>query len=145
MYVNSLISRPKAIEVREHPLLWDSDKRLSFLRDTSDVVEKYPHLLKELDETKQDIARIKYHNRRLVSTWMKTMPGGLIDHMLEYRKYDFVKVSELLRFIRNAYGHYKEFPGDIKVFNAPSFSLCVVNFSSIRFIHTISTTYFRVL
>ncbi|KAL0361874.1 UNVERIFIED_CONTAM: Serine/threonine-protein kinase/endoribonuclease IRE1b [Sesamum radiatum] len=31
--------RPKAIEVMHHPLFWDSEMRLSFLRDASDRVE----------------------------------------------------------------------------------------------------------
>ncbi|PON40116.1 Serine/threonine protein kinase [Parasponia andersonii] len=108
--------RPNAFEVLHFPLLWKSKKRLSFLCDTSDLMGNYPHLLNEL-EAIIDLKVIGANcEGKPVIRWDLTMPEGIINYMQNDTKsgYNYRKVSELLRFIRNMWTHYIPLPENVK-------------------------------
>ncbi|PON86315.1 Serine/threonine protein kinase [Trema orientale] len=108
--------RPKAFEVLYFPLLWKSKKRLSFLCDTSDLMGNYPHLLNEL-EAIIDLKVIGANcEGKPVIRWSLTMPEGIINFMHNGNKhgYNYRKVSELLRFIRNMKTHFIELSENVK-------------------------------
>ncbi|KAF4377676.1 hypothetical protein G4B88_006956 [Cannabis sativa] len=102
--------RPKASEVLHHPLFWNSEKRLSFLRDTSDRVEledRKPEsaLLKELES----IAPIA-----LGGKWNVKMDKEFMMNIGQYRRYKFDSIRDLLRVMRNKLNHYRELPKEIQ-------------------------------
>ena len=109
----SILVRPKAIDVYCHPLFWTSDKKLSFLRDTSDMVEvnKKGQLSKELRKLQGQVTG---------SSWDKKIDSKLISAIEDrdvrfYRHYNYNSFLDLLRLVRNCYHHYLEFPEDIQV------------------------------
>ncbi|XP_071922923.1 serine/threonine-protein kinase/endoribonuclease IRE1b-like isoform X1 [Coffea arabica] len=102
--------RPKATQVACHPLFWDSEMRLSFLRDASDRVEledreKESELLKALESI---------GNVALGGKWDEKMDTAFINDIGRYRRYKFDSVRDLLRVIRNKLNHYRELPKDIQ-------------------------------
>ena len=107
-----ILVRPKASEVLHHPLFWNSEMRLSFLRDTSDRVELEDretgsHLLKALES----IAPIA-----LGGKWNEKMDTAFITNIGLYRRYKFDSVRDLLRVMRNKLNHYRELPKEIQVY-----------------------------
>lgn len=105
------LRRPKASEVLCHPLFWDSELRLSFIRDASDRLEpeervSNSHLLKALEGTAP---------MALGGKWDGKVEPALLADMKRYRKYKFDSVRHLLRLIRNRWNHYRELPRGIQV------------------------------
>lgn len=105
------LGRPKAAEVLYHPLFWDSELRLSFLRDASDRVELEDrefnsHLLKALE----GIAPTA-----LGGKWDEKLEPAFLANIGHYRRYKFDSVRDLLRVVRNKLNHYRELPGEIQV------------------------------
>ncbi|XP_061346104.1 serine/threonine-protein kinase/endoribonuclease IRE1a-like [Gastrolobium bilobum] len=107
--------RPKAIEVLHHPLFWSSDKRLSFLRDTSDRVEL------EDRETNSDLLKAleSIAPVALGSKWDEKMEQAFITNIGHYRRYKFDSVRDLLRVMRNKLNHYRELPQEIQELVGP--------------------------
>lgn len=102
--------RPKATQAVCHPLFWDSEMRLSFLRDASDRVEledreKESELLNALESS---------GNVALGGKWDEKMDTAFINDIGRYRRYKFDSVRDLLRVIRNKLNHYRELPKDIQ-------------------------------
>ncbi|XP_071701769.1 serine/threonine-protein kinase/endoribonuclease IRE1a-like [Rutidosis leptorrhynchoides] len=101
--------RPKASEVLHHPLFWNAETRMSFLREASDRVEMEAKshnssnsvLLKALE---------KRASKTLGGSWDKKVDADLITNLEKYRKYKYNSVKDLLRAIRNTLSHYKELP-----------------------------------
>lgn len=107
--------RPKAAEVLLHPLFWNSETRLSFLRDTSDRVELEDRdsgsdLLKELEK----IASVAFGGK-----WGDKLDPLFISDMGRYRKYKFESTRDLLRVIRNKLNHFRELPKDLQEILSP--------------------------
>lgn len=107
--------RPKASEVFYHPFFWDSELRLSFLRDTSDRVELEDReinsdLLKALEST-APVA--------LVTKWDEKMEPAFLNNIGKYRRYKFNSVRDLLRVMRNKLNHYRELPLEIQEILGP--------------------------
>lgn len=96
----------------QHPFFWNSETRLSFLRDTSDRVEledRYLHssdLLRDLES----IAATA-----LGGKWDEKMEPAFIVNIGRYRRYNFNSVRDLLRVMRNKLNHYGELPQQIQV------------------------------
>ena len=95
-----------------HPLFWDSETRLSFLRDTSDRVELEDResctgLLKALES----IAPLALGSTK----WDEKMEPAFIANIGYYRRYKFDSVRDLLRVMRNKLNHYRERPKEIQV------------------------------
>lgn len=102
--------RPKAAEVLHHPLFWDSEKRLSFLRDASDRVELEDReidseLLKALEAT----AAVALDGK-----WDDKLESSFLTNISRYRRYKYDSVRDLLRVIRNKLNHYRELPIEIQ-------------------------------
>lgn len=107
-----ILSRPKASKVLCHPLFWDAETRLAFLRDTSDRVELEDResgtgLLKALES----IAPIALG----ATKWDEKMEPAFIANIGYYRRYKFDSVRDLLRVMRNKLNHYRELPREIQV------------------------------
>lgn len=103
--------RPKALEVLHHPLFWNSDRRMSFLRDTSDRVELEDRevdsiILRALEST----APVSLGGR-----WDEKLEPAFITNIGRYRRYKYNSVRDLLRVIRNKLNHYRELPTEIQV------------------------------
>lgn len=102
--------RPKSMEVIQHPLFWNSEMRLSFLRDASDRVEledreNESELLKALES----IGRVA-----LGGKWDEKMDHLFINDIGRYRRYKFDSVRDLLRVIRNKLNHFRELSKEIQ-------------------------------
>ncbi|KAL8245634.1 hypothetical protein R6Q59_006850 [Mikania micrantha] len=102
--------RPKAAQVPHHPLFWDPEMRLSFLRDASDRVELEDRetnssLLKALE----NIGTVG-----LGGKWDDKLDTVLLNDIGRYRKYKYDSVRDLLRVIRNKLNHYRELPIEIR-------------------------------
>ncbi|CAI9270320.1 unnamed protein product [Lactuca saligna] len=102
--------RPKAAEVYNHPLFWDAETRLSFLRDASDRVEledreTNSNLLKSLEATGP---------QALGGKWDEKLDNTLLTDIGRYRKYKYDSVRDLLRVIRNKLNHYRELPKELQ-------------------------------
>ncbi|KAG5529952.1 hypothetical protein RHGRI_030356 [Rhododendron griersonianum] len=107
--------RPKASEVFNHPLFWDSEMRLSFLRDASDRVELEDReadsdLLKALES----IAPLAIGTK-----WDEKMEPAFLNNIGKYRRYKFDSVRDLLRVMRNKLNHYRELPLKIQEILGP--------------------------
>ncbi|KAJ0642995.1 putative protein kinase IRE1 family [Helianthus annuus] len=102
--------RPKASEVLHHPLFWNSEIRVSFLRDTSDRVELEDREVNSIIlgalESKGSIA--------LGGKWDEKMEPAFIANIGRYRRYKYNSVRDLLRVIRNKLSHYRELPYEIQ-------------------------------
>lgn len=107
--------RPKASEVFHHPFFWDSELRLSFLRDMSDRVELEDRetgseLLKALEDTAPTA---------LVTKWDEKMEPAFLNNIGRYRRYKFNSVRDLMRVMRNKLNHYRELPLEIQELLGP--------------------------
>ncbi|KAL5548676.1 hypothetical protein UlMin_003907 [Ulmus minor] len=109
--------RPKAIEAYNHPLFWDSDTKLSFLRDTSDRLKgkKNYKLSKELINIQGEVFR---------SSWDTKLDSKLIDAIEKcgvrlFKRYDYNNFLDLLRLVRNYFNHYQELPKEIQALLGP--------------------------
>ncbi|CAO2817479.1 unnamed protein product [Amaranthus hypochondriacus] len=102
--------RPKAAEVFHHPLFWNSEKRLSFLRDASDRVELEDREVdSELLEALEATAPVA-----LGGKWDDKLESSFLTNITRYRRYKYDSVRDLLRVIRNKLNHYRELPTDIQ-------------------------------
>ncbi|EPS61092.1 hypothetical protein M569_13708, partial [Genlisea aurea] len=106
--------RPSAGEVLRHPLFWNAETRLLFLRDCSDRLELEDmaktagsDLLKSLES----IAPVALGGG---GRWSDRMEAAFLDNVRRYRKYRFDSVRDLLRVIRNKMNHYGELPPEIQ-------------------------------
>ncbi|CAN6198953.1 unnamed protein product [Urochloa humidicola] len=99
--------RPTAVYVMHHPLFWSPELRLSFLRDTSDRIEKTSEndLINALEST----GPVAFGGK-----WGDKLDAALVTDMGRYRKYNFESIRDLLRYIRNKSGHYRELSEDLK-------------------------------
>ncbi|THG08827.1 serine/threonine-protein kinase/endoribonuclease IRE1b-like isoform X1 [Camellia sinensis] len=102
--------RPKAVDVLHHPLFWNAEMRLSFLRDASDRVELEDRESEsELLNALESIAPVA-----LGGKWDEKMESAFISDIGRYRRYMFDSVRDLLRVIRNKLNHYRELPQEIQ-------------------------------
>ncbi|KAK1400310.1 serine/threonine-protein kinase/endoribonuclease IRE1a [Heracleum sosnowskyi] len=102
--------RPKAVDVLHHPLFWNSEMRLSFLRDASDRVEledreSQSEILKALE----GIGSVALNGK-----WDEKLESAFLNDIGRYRRYKYDSVRDLLRVIRNKLNHYRELSEDIR-------------------------------
>ncbi|KAF7130810.1 hypothetical protein RHSIM_Rhsim10G0193500 [Rhododendron simsii] len=107
--------RPKASEVLNHPLFWDSDTRLWFLHDVSDRLK--------LEERKanSDILKALESVSSLAfgTKWNRKMGRAFLKHIGKYRQYNYDSVHDLVRVVRNQLNHYSELPLEIQKILGP--------------------------
>ncbi|RLN35978.1 serine/threonine-protein kinase/endoribonuclease IRE1a-like [Panicum miliaceum] len=99
--------RPTAVYVMHHPLFWSPELRLLFLRDTSDRIEKTSET--DLIDALENIGPVAFGGK-----WGDELDVALVTDMGRYRKYNFESTRDLLRYIRNKSGHYRELSDDLK-------------------------------
>ncbi|XP_073139920.1 serine/threonine-protein kinase/endoribonuclease IRE1a-like isoform X2 [Henckelia pumila] len=103
--------RPTAVEVLRHPMFWNSETRLSFLRDVSDRVE-----LEDRENTSQLLEALESRGKvAFGSKWDEKMDNSVVNDIGRYRRYKFDSVRDLLRVIRNKLNHYRELSKEIQV------------------------------
>lgn len=98
------------MQVTCHPLFWNSETRLSFLRDASDRVEledreSNSEILKALES----IGNVAFGGK-----WDEKMDSTFLNDIGRYRRYKFDSVRDLLRVIRNKLNHYRELSKEIQ-------------------------------
>ncbi|KAF7130796.1 hypothetical protein RHSIM_Rhsim10G0194000 [Rhododendron simsii] len=113
--------RPMASEVLIHPMFWDSDKRLSFLRDASDRVQREDSgsaILKELERRAPRVLGTKPASKRnqnmVLLNWDKKIDPSLLNDIDNPRWYYYHRVRDLVRFIRNKKNHFFDLPPEIQ-------------------------------
>ncbi|XP_020260139.1 serine/threonine-protein kinase/endoribonuclease IRE1 isoform X2 [Asparagus officinalis] len=107
--------RPSAAEVLHHPFFWNSEMRLTFLRDTSDRVE-----LKDREGGSQLLKALEnVASEAFGGKWGDKLDVAFITDMGRYRKYKFECTRDLLRVIRNKLNHYRELPEKLQAILGP--------------------------
>ncbi|KAL5548672.1 hypothetical protein UlMin_003903 [Ulmus minor] len=105
--------RPNAIDLYHHPLFWDSDKKLSFLRETSDMVDanRKSKLSNELKKIRGQV---------MGSNWTRKIDSKYINYIEGCpRCYNYKNFLELLRLVRNHLSHYQTLPEEIQELLGP--------------------------
>ncbi|CAL5345808.1 unnamed protein product [Camellia sinensis] len=98
------------VDVLHHPLFWNAEMQLSFLRDASDLVElEGRESESELLNALGSIASVA-----LGGKWDEKMESAFINDIGRYRRYKFDSARGLLRVIRNKLNHYRELPQEIQ-------------------------------
>ncbi|XP_043709124.1 serine/threonine-protein kinase/endoribonuclease IRE1a-like [Telopea speciosissima] len=106
--------RLKAMEVLHHPLFWSSEKRLSFLRDTSDRVQIERGIESELLNALENVAPVAFDGK-----WNKKLEAVFINNIGHYKLYKFGSTCDLLRLMRNKLNHYQELPKETQEILGP--------------------------
>lgn len=96
--------RPKASEVLAHCAFWDDNKRLNFLCDVSDQLGK-----EQMTSVVYQVLQTKKPELWKGDSWDKMLDATVLQGVTSFRKYDFKKVWDLLRLLRNIKGHYREY------------------------------------
>ncbi|KAG7568513.1 Protein kinase domain [Arabidopsis thaliana x Arabidopsis arenosa] len=112
-------SRLSASKVLLHPMFWNADMRLLFLREASDRVENHANstILDALRQKSYDV-----YGRN--PTWENKIGPKFSAYLIKEadsektdkvrRAYDFKSMRHLLRLVRNSANHYRELPKDIQ-------------------------------
>ncbi|KAF7130463.1 hypothetical protein RHSIM_Rhsim10G0193600 [Rhododendron simsii] len=119
-------SRPKASEVLTHPMFWNSEMRLSFLRDASDRVEREGRgsaILKALQSIAPLVLDTKPASKRNKKTvllkWDKKIEPALLNDSRNHRSYNYESVRDLLRLTRNKQNHIFDLPLEVQEILGP--------------------------
>lgn len=108
--------RPKALEVLHHPMFWNSELRLSFLRDTSDRIELEDRVSdSDILKALEGIAPTALGGGK----WNEKMEPAFVTDIGRHRRYKFNGIRDLLRVIRNKLNHYRELPNEIQELVGP--------------------------
>ncbi|KAM0457570.1 hypothetical protein ACHAO4_003371 [Trichoderma viride] len=102
--------RPTSVEVMAHPFFWSPKKRLAFLCDVSDSLEKEirdppSDALMELERHAPDVIR---------GDFLKLLTREFVDSLGKQRKYNGSKLLDLLRALRNKRNHYEDMSDSLK-------------------------------
>ncbi|CAH8303234.1 unnamed protein product [Eruca vesicaria subsp. sativa] len=102
--------RPSATEVLLHPMFWNPEMRLSFLRDASDRVEL------ENREADSEILKAMESTAPVAigGNWNEKLEPIFITNIGRYRRYKYDSIRDLLRVIRNKLNHHRELPSEIQ-------------------------------
>jgi len=113
---------PSATQVLLHPLFWDSEKRLFFLREASDRIELDITMWGDLNKTiaPRVLGESKDWASKLGKTFIthienlaQAQPG---QESRQYnRSYKYWSLRHLLRLIRNILSHHREILDDPKI------------------------------
>ncbi|KAF5195300.1 Serine/threonine-protein kinase/endoribonuclease IRE1 [Thalictrum thalictroides] len=107
---NKAADWPLTQQVVNHPFFWNSETRLLFYRDASDMLE--------LEDRENDSDILKALENvvptALGGNWDPTMEATFISNIGRCRRYKFDSMRDLLRAIRNKLNHYIELPKEIQ-------------------------------
>ncbi|KAJ3446024.1 ire1-related [Anaeramoeba flamelloides] len=101
--------RPTMKEVQKHPMFWDSNQKLNFLLNASDVLE-FEHNSSPLIKAFE-----KNGPRIFGENWMDYFDQLFLSQLKSYRNYNGNSLRDLLRIIRNKKNHYKEMSKKLKL------------------------------
>ncbi|RKF56761.1 Serine/threonine-protein kinase/endoribonuclease IRE1 [Golovinomyces cichoracearum] len=102
--------RPQAHQVMAHPFFWSAKKKLNFLCDVSDHLEKEKRdpptaALREFES---------FSNMICGSDFLKLLGKDFVESMGKQRKYTGTKLLDLLRALRNKKNHYEDMSDKLK-------------------------------
>lgn len=100
--------RPSITSVLTHPLFWTKSKRLQFIQDVSDRIEREAinsEVSISLERGKWDVIR---------GDWQRYLPQEIQLELNNHRSYRSTSVSSLLRAIRNKRHHYRELSVEVQ-------------------------------
>lgn len=100
--------RPSSAQVTGHPFFWPAAKRLEFLTEFSDLLEK------QAPEAAAVLALEAGAKNVFRGSWDRLLDIELLQDMGRFRKYDARSLRDLLRVIRNKRHHYHELPEALK-------------------------------
>ena len=102
------VTRPSVSRALLHPFFWSLDKKLQYLQDVSDAIEKE-------DPITPTIRALECNGRTIVcGNWRQNVTLELQNDLRKYRNYDGTSVRDLLRAMRNKKHHYRELPPEVK-------------------------------
>jgi serine/threonine protein kinase len=96
--------RPAAQQVVTHPFFWTAAKRLEFLTDFSDAIEKLPPDSPAVLALEAGVGVV------FRGSWDRLLDLDLLQDMGKFRRYDPRSLRDLLRLVRNKRHHYLELP-----------------------------------
>ena len=94
-------------------MFWNSQFKLNFLQDLSDVLEA------EGNRSLLEIEIESYCKSLLKTPWDVVLGDEFMANLGKYRKYDHNSVKDLLRVIRNKMHHYHEMTDSLKKMIGP--------------------------
>lgn len=97
-----------AAQVRAHPFFWTAERRLAFLMDVSDRVEKAPAASPCVVELERNAVHI------VGTDWRQAVSEDLLRDLARFRKYNWGSTIDLLRAARNKKHHYRELSDELK-------------------------------
>jgi serine/threonine protein kinase len=98
------LKRPRSSILLNHPFFWPVAKRLEFLTEFSDRIEK----------ESPDSPVVLQLEKLSLGKWEKKLDSELIEDVGKFRKYDTSSVRDLLRLIRNKKHHFHELSPELK-------------------------------
>ncbi|KAJ1409267.1 endoribonuclease/protein kinase IRE1, partial [Ochromonadaceae sp. CCMP2298] len=102
------LQRPTSREVCTHAFFWSHGKRLEFLVEFSDRLER-----EEPDAA--IVLAVETGAAGVIGTrWDRRLDALLLEDMGRYRKYDACSLRDLLRVIRNKRHHFHELSAELK-------------------------------
>jgi serine/threonine-protein kinase/endoribonuclease IRE1 len=98
--------RPTTEQVQAHPYFWTDAKKLAFLLEVSDRIEKQ-------DRASPLLARLEFEREGVLQSadWSTRLDKLLQADLRRFRTYKSDNVCDLLRAIRNKKHHYRELHG----------------------------------
>ncbi|CAH8260153.1 unnamed protein product [Arabidopsis lyrata] len=109
--------RPSATKVLLHPMFWDSEKRLFFLREASDRIEHDKNIWQKLESSvAPKVIKQSHWDSKLNTTFIKHIKN-LPQRKQSHRQYDYTSLRNLLRLIRNTLSHQREILDDPNIQN----------------------------
>lgn len=87
--------------VENHLYFWDSHKKLAFINEFSNYMETHldDEKVKKFELTSKEIHAIHL-------PWSSQLPKEVLVDILNYRKYDFYSIRDIIRVIRNKSSHF---------------------------------------
>jgi serine/threonine-protein kinase/endoribonuclease IRE1 len=108
--IENILNNYSTIEqVLKHSLFWEEKKKLNLISDASAYL---------CSQTSEDAIQMNQHfeskkNEIFEKEWNLKIDVEIISNVTKFRKYDFSKLIDLIRFIRNINSHLNEY--DLKV------------------------------
>lgn len=108
--------RPSAAQILAHPFFWNDTMRLDFLNLLSERIQntRGQKLLYHLESRK----KLAFRGNTL---WNTTLPSVLMHDLASHGNYDFSKLSDCLRMMRNKRRHAEELSSEVKELITPDF------------------------
>ncbi|KAG5178554.1 ribonuclease 2-5A-domain-containing protein, partial [Tribonema minus] len=107
-------ARPSAADVCRHPFFWGDERRLAFLVDFSDRLEREDGASSALLLcVERDAARV------VGRAWDRRVDAALLEDAGRYRSYDRASARDFLRLVRNKRHHFHELPPAARALLAP--------------------------